>query len=123
MSRTIVAAAAGVTAAVKSATVRMRVNIVRLIYNYITVCIYVQLVIHKMGFRMQYQSVTYGSVARKSKSYLMRVDPRVFEAAKEAAAAERRSVADLIEDLLKEDLTRRGFLKLERPVKKKRGRS
>lgn len=71
---------------------------------------------------MQYQSVALPSVARKSKTFIMRADPRVLQAAKEAAAAERRSVADLIEDLLKEDLTRRGFLKLERPVKKKRGR-
>ena len=74
-----------------------------------------------MGFGMQIQSVTFPPVARKSKSYLMRVDPRVMEAAKEAAAAERRSVASLIERLLEDDLTRRGFLKPHRPVKK-RGR-
>jgi len=66
---------------------------------------------------MSYQSVSHVSVARKSKSYLMRVDPRVFEAAKEAAAAERRSVADYIERLVERDLSERGYL--TRPVKRR----
>jgi hypothetical protein len=42
-----------------------------------------------------------------------------MQAAKEAATAERRSVASLIERLLEDDLLRRGFLKPERPPRKR----
>jgi len=70
---------------------------------------------------MGFQSLSTGSMARKSKTYPMRIDPKLWEAAKEAASAERRSVAALIEEILTEDLVRRGFFKIERPVKK-RGR-
>jgi hypothetical protein len=76
---------------------------------------------------MEYQSVSHGSMrnaelrsmARKSKVYPMRVDPKLWAAAKEAAAAEHRSIAALIEEVLKEDLMRRGFWKAERPIKKR----
>jgi hypothetical protein len=69
---------------------------------------------------MPIQSVAIPMVTRrKTTNFFMRVDPRILQAAKEAAAAERRSVASLIERLLEDDLLRRGFLKPERPPRKR----
>src|SRR5262245_12997509 len=65
------------------------------------------------------QGVAMATVTRrKTGNFFMRVDPRILRAAKEAAAAERRSVASFIERLLEADLSQRGYLTPHRPVKK-----
>jgi hypothetical protein len=56
---------------------------------------------------------------RKTSVFVMRMNPVVLAAAKEAAADERRSVAALIEYLLEMDLRRRGYLRPDRPRKQK----
>ena len=50
-------------------------------------------------------------IQRRSTQFNMRIDPRLKAAAERAAAADRRSLASLIEKLLEEYCRSHGFLK------------
>jgi hypothetical protein len=54
-----------------------------------------------------------GATRRKTVAYTMKMDPQVKAAAEQAAAADRRSLAALIEVLLIGHCEDRGFLKPE----------
>jgi hypothetical protein len=65
-----------------------------------------------------------GMTQRKTTQFTMRMDPEVKEAAEQAAALDRRSLASLIEILLTEHCKGRGLLTPEgRAPKRKAGRS
>lgn len=58
---------------------------------------------------------------RPKKAFPLRIDQALFDAVERLAAAELRSVNGEIEFLLRRGLERRG-IKLDPPVKRKRGR-
>lgn len=58
---------------------------------------------------------------RSKKAFPLRIDQALFDAVERLAAAELRSVNAEIEFLLRRGLERRG-IKLDPPVKRKRGR-
>jgi predicted HicB family RNase H-like nuclease len=55
-------------------------------------------------------------VQRKTTQFNMRMDPELKEAAEKAAAADRRSLASLIEKLLEDYCRAHTFLKPERKI-------
>jgi predicted HicB family RNase H-like nuclease len=57
-------------------------------------------------------------VQRKTTQFNMRMDPELKEVAEKAAAADRRSLASLIEKLLEDYCRERGFLKPERKARR-----
>jgi hypothetical protein len=64
-----------------------------------------------------------GMTQRKVVSFTMRMDPEVKEAAEQAAANDRRSLAAYLEILMLEDCKRRGLLTPEgRLPSKRKGR-
>jgi hypothetical protein len=63
-----------------------------------------------------------GMTQRKTTQFTMRMDPEVKEAAEEAAALDRRSLASLIEILLTDHCKARGLLTPNGRLPKKPGR-
>jgi hypothetical protein len=61
-----------------------------------------------------------GMAQRKTTQFTMRMDPEVKEAAEKGAAADRRSLASLIEILLIDYCKKRGLLTEEGRLPKKR---
>jgi predicted HicB family RNase H-like nuclease len=57
-------------------------------------------------------------VQRKTTQFNMRMDPELKEVAEKAAAADRRSLASLVEKLLEDYCRGHGFLKPERKTRR-----